>query len=227
MPAIIWKCAIWNILWCVQYESNARFVKWSDGSMQLLLGGEVLDLSVQNAHQDQSHLFLRHPKVVISCLSRNFIYSQEIVHCKHGIETYLCWFPLCSQTFWSVYRNSFLVAYYVVRNLWVGLLVSKYSSHDMSLYAPATIWICRLLFLQSILQSQGQVLRKMRFMPSSLTSKSHRLLTALVDSRHKKVFKVKAVVIDKDPEKEKEEKEKVLHCSAFCMSRGICWFWLK
>ena len=48
---------------CVQYESNARFVKWSDGSMQLLLGGEVLDLSVQNAAQDQSHLFVRHPKV--------------------------------------------------------------------------------------------------------------------------------------------------------------------
>ncbi len=31
--------------------------------MQLLLGSEVLDLSVQDAHQDQSHLFLRHPKV--------------------------------------------------------------------------------------------------------------------------------------------------------------------
>lgn len=63
--------------------------------------------------------------------------------------------------------------------------------------------------MQSILQSQGQVLRKMRFMPSSLTSKSHRLLTALVDSKHKKVFKVKAVITETDPEKEKHEKEKV------------------
>jgi hypothetical protein len=71
-------------------------------------------------------------------------------------------------------------------------------------------------FLQSILQSQGQVLRKMRFMPSSLTSKSHRLLTALVDSRHKKVFKVKAVVTDKDPEKDKEEKEKVCTLPSAC-----------
>lgn len=53
-------------------------------------------------------------------------------------------------------------------------------------------------------------------MPSSLTSKSHRLLTALVDSRHKKVFKVKAVVTDKDPEKDKEEKEKV------CTLRSAC-----
>lgn len=48
---------------CLQYESNARFVKWSDGSMQLLLGSEVLDLSVQNATQDHSHLFVRHHKV--------------------------------------------------------------------------------------------------------------------------------------------------------------------
>lgn len=47
-------------------------------------------------------------------------------------------------------------------------------------------------------------------MPSSLTSKSHRLLTALVDSKHKKVFKVKAVITETDPEKEKHEKEKVI-----------------
>lgn len=63
--------------------------------------------------------------------------------------------------------------------------------------------------MQGILQSQGRLLRKMRFMPSSLSSKSHRLLTALVDSRHKKVYKVKNCITDIDPEREKEEKEKV------------------
>lgn len=46
-------------------------------------------------------------------------------------------------------------------------------------------------------------------MPSSLTSNSHRLLTALVDSRHKKVYKVKNCFTDIDPEREKEQKEKV------------------
>lgn len=106
----------------VSYESNARFVRWSDGSLQLLIGNEVLDISVQDAQHDQAHLFLRHEK--------------------------------------------------------------------------------------GILQSQGRVLRKMRFMPSSLTSNSHRLLTALVDSRHKKVYKVKNCVTDIDPEREKEQKEK-------------------
>ncbi|KAJ0973944.1 hypothetical protein J5N97_015909 [Dioscorea zingiberensis] len=104
------------------YESNARFVEWEDGSLQLLIGNEVLDISVHESHHDQTHLFLRHGK--------------------------------------------------------------------------------------GILQSQGRLLRKMRFMPSSLSSKSHRLLTALVDSRHKKVYKVKNCITDIDPEKEKEEKEK-------------------
>ncbi|KAL3374866.1 hypothetical protein AABB24_006385 [Solanum stoloniferum] len=103
-------------------ESNARFVEWSDGSVQLMIGNEVLDISTQDAQQDHSHLFLRHGK--------------------------------------------------------------------------------------GILQSQGRILNKMRFMPSSLTSNSHRLLTALVDSRHKKVYKVKNCFTDIDPEREKEQKEK-------------------
>ncbi|KAJ8484866.1 hypothetical protein OPV22_017351 [Ensete ventricosum] len=107
----------------VSYESNARFVRWKDGSLQLLIGNEVLDISVHDALQDQSHLFLRHGK--------------------------------------------------------------------------------------GLLQSQGRLLQKMKFMPSSLSSKSHRLLTALVDSRHKKVYKVKNCITEIDPEKEKEEKERV------------------
>lgn len=109
------------------YESNARYVRWSDDSLQLLIGNEVLDISVQNAQHDQSHLFLRHGK--------------------------------------------------------------------------------------GFLQSQGRILRKMRFMPSSLTSNSHRLLTALVDSRHKKVYKVKNCITAIDPEREKEEKEKAANQS--------------
>lgn len=31
--------------------------------MQLLIGNEVLDISVQDAQHDQAHLFLRHGKV--------------------------------------------------------------------------------------------------------------------------------------------------------------------
>lgn len=82
--------------------------------------------------------------------------------------------------------------------------------------------------LQGILQSQGRLENKMKFMPSSLSSKSHKLLTALVDSRHKKVFKVKNVVTTMDPEKEKVEKERVWFPSATCRIFLIlgCWFGL-
>lgn len=123
-------------------------MRWSDGSLQLLIGNEVLDISVQDAQHDQAHLFLRHGKV-------NFVIPMNVLMIYH--------FPL-------------IVCVYM---------------------------------LQGILQSQGRLLRKMRFMPSSLSSNSHRLLTALVDSRHKKVYKVKNCITDIDPEREKEEKEKV------------------
>ncbi|EEF47773.1 protein LEO1 homolog [Ricinus communis] len=103
-------------------ESNARFVRWSDGSLQLLIGNEVLNISVREDRHDQTHLFLRHNK--------------------------------------------------------------------------------------SLLQSQGRILRKMKFMPSSLSSNSHKRLTALVDSSYRKVYKVKNCVTDIDPEREKEEKER-------------------
>lgn len=56
----------------------------------------------------------------------------------------------------------------------------------------------------------------MRFMPSSLSSNSHRLLTALVDSRHKKVFRIKNCVTNIDPEREKEQKEKVVLLAIYC-----------
>ncbi|KAJ4866721.1 Protein LEO1-like protein [Raphanus sativus] len=104
-------------------ESNARFVRWSDGSLQLLIGNEVLDITEQDARQDQNHLLVKHEK--------------------------------------------------------------------------------------GILQSQGKIMKKMRFIPSSLTSNSHRLLTALVDSRQKKDFKVKNCVTHIDPEREKEKRERM------------------
>jgi RNA polymerase-associated protein LEO1 len=38
-------------------ESNARFVRWSDGSLQLLLGCEVLDVSGQDITSNNFYLF--------------------------------------------------------------------------------------------------------------------------------------------------------------------------
>ncbi len=63
------------------------------------------------------------------------------------------------------------------------------------------------------MQSQGRLLQKMRFMPSSLSSRSHRLLTALVDSQNKKTIKMQTWIDENDPEKVKEEREKVIKSS--------------
>ncbi|KAL0416015.1 UNVERIFIED_CONTAM: protein LEO1 [Sesamum latifolium] len=43
-------------------ESNARFVTWSDGSLQLVIGNEAFCISEQDAQGIASYLFLRHEK---------------------------------------------------------------------------------------------------------------------------------------------------------------------
>lgn len=43
-------------------ESNSRFVTWSDGSLQLLIGSKAFDVSEHNVQEIQSHLFLEHWK---------------------------------------------------------------------------------------------------------------------------------------------------------------------
>mmetsp|Transcript_23684 Transcript_23684/g.32612 ORF Transcript_23684/g.32612 Transcript_23684/m.32612 type:complete len:381 (+) Transcript_23684:50-1192(+) len=45
-------------------ESNARFVKWSDGSQQLIIGDEVLDIAEQDTDRDQCYLYVRHPGLI-------------------------------------------------------------------------------------------------------------------------------------------------------------------
>ncbi|KAI3470596.1 hypothetical protein Pfo_027259 [Paulownia fortunei] len=103
-------------------ESNAHFVTWSDGSLQLLIGNEAFDVSEQDVKEMQSHLFLRHKK--------------------------------------------------------------------------------------GIFCAQGKISRKLKFMPSSLSSSSHRLLTAQVNSQNRKVNKVKHWSTDVDPEWIMEQMQK-------------------
>ncbi|KAL2516068.1 Protein LEO1-like protein [Forsythia ovata] len=105
-------------------ESNARFVSWSNDSLQLYIGEESFDVSEQDAQDIEMHLFLK---------------TEE-----------------------------------------------------------------------GILQSQGRITKRMQIMPSSITSDSHRTLSALVDARHKKVNKVKNYIADTNPEREMEYNEKGL-----------------
>ena len=45
-------------------ESNTRFVRWSDGSLQLLLGDEVLDVKQIDVAGDHTYLFTRHQGMI-------------------------------------------------------------------------------------------------------------------------------------------------------------------
>ncbi|CAA3001087.1 LEO1 homolog isoform X2 [Olea europaea subsp. europaea] len=51
-------------------ESNSRFVIWDDGSMQLLIGEESFDVSEQDIHDMQTHLFSVHDKEILQCEGR-------------------------------------------------------------------------------------------------------------------------------------------------------------
>ncbi|XP_057973576.1 protein LEO1 homolog isoform X2 [Malania oleifera] len=43
----------------ISRETNSRFVRWSDGSLQLLIGNEPLDITEQEAQELQTHVFLQ------------------------------------------------------------------------------------------------------------------------------------------------------------------------
>lgn len=60
-------------------------MRWSDGSLQLLIGNEVLDISVQEAQHDQAHLYLRHEKVKFLNLLGMCMCVYVIHEYMHGI----------------------------------------------------------------------------------------------------------------------------------------------
>ncbi len=41
-------------------ESNARMVRWDDGSWTMMLGDEALDVSHQDITANQQYLYVRH-----------------------------------------------------------------------------------------------------------------------------------------------------------------------
>eukprot|EP00963_Diacronema_lutheri_P006790 scaffold598_cov318-Pavlova_lutheri.AAC.28 len=51
-------------------ETNAKFVRWSDGSLQLFLGEDVLDVVQQDIGRDHRHLYVRHPESLIQAQAK-------------------------------------------------------------------------------------------------------------------------------------------------------------
>ena len=77
-------------------------MRWADGSLQFLIGNEVLDMSVQDAQHDQAHLFLGmdryHHAFITSdqelCLFRYFLlvclfvyYLQQLGQCSFVVKS--------------------------------------------------------------------------------------------------------------------------------------------
>lgn len=62
-------------------QSNARFVQWEDGTWQLLLGEDALDVTELDMTQDNSYLFVRH-QGVIQVPSRNKIAAAACIICQ-------------------------------------------------------------------------------------------------------------------------------------------------
>lgn len=54
-------CAVGRCIW--QMESNARIVRWSDGSLHLFLGSDALAADCFSMKRDNAHLFLHHTAV--------------------------------------------------------------------------------------------------------------------------------------------------------------------
>ncbi len=79
--------------WC------CRFVRWSDGSLQLMIGDEVLDVAELDIEKDNNFLFLRHMQAAyleVSHLPRCTTASQASVGQESGLLRILL-MPQCKE----------------------------------------------------------------------------------------------------------------------------------
>lgn len=65
-------------------ESNARMVKWSDGSMSLHLGNEIFDVYKQPLQGDHNHLFIRQG----TGLQGQAVFRTKLTFRPHSTESF-------------------------------------------------------------------------------------------------------------------------------------------
>lgn len=68
----------------VEKQSNARFVKWSDGSMSLHLGSEVFDVYKQPLQGDHNHLYIRQG----TGLQGQAVFRTKLTFRPHSTESF-------------------------------------------------------------------------------------------------------------------------------------------
>lgn len=65
-------------------QSNARFVKWSDGSMSLHLGSEIFDVYKQPLQGDHNHLYIRQG----TGLQGQAVFRTKLTFRPHSTESF-------------------------------------------------------------------------------------------------------------------------------------------
>lgn len=65
-------------------ESNARFVRWSDGSLSLHLGDEIFNVERQALHGDHNHLFIRQG----TGLQGQAVFRTKLTFRPHSTESF-------------------------------------------------------------------------------------------------------------------------------------------
>ncbi|KAL3320992.1 Paf1 complex component [Cichlidogyrus casuarinus] len=68
----------------VEYESNARIVRWSDGSLSLHLGEEIFDIHTVDIQSDYNHLFIREG----SGLQAQTIFKDKLTFRPHSTDSF-------------------------------------------------------------------------------------------------------------------------------------------
>ncbi|CAG2065610.1 unnamed protein product, partial [Timema podura] len=68
----------------IKKESNARFIRWSDGSMSLHLGSEIFDVYKQPLQGDHNHLFIRQG----TGLQGQAVFRTKLTFRPHSTESF-------------------------------------------------------------------------------------------------------------------------------------------
>lgn len=68
----------------VHKNSNARMVRWSDGSMSLHLGNEIFDVYKQPLQGDHNHLFIRQG----TGLQGQAVFRTKLTFRPHSTESF-------------------------------------------------------------------------------------------------------------------------------------------
>ena len=64
--------------------SNARVVKWSDGSMSLHLGGEIFDIHTMNENHDHNHMYVKQGNGLVG----QAVFKKKLTFRPHSTDSY-------------------------------------------------------------------------------------------------------------------------------------------